>query len=148
MKNINLLVLIFLLMISWSCGNNSTPKKAEPPKPQIAEIKFESEKIDVGIVDGKTNVNADFKFRNTGNIPLVINEVRGSCHCVQGTKPDKPIAPGDSSVISLSFDPVGQSGSNMRTMMVYSNASRPEVQLYILCDIHRDPKEKVVKSSH
>jgi hypothetical protein len=148
MRSIYVVVCLFFLLINFSCGESSTPKKEKPPQPQMAEIKFESEKIDAGIVDGKTNVNVDFKFRNTGNIPLVINEVRGSCHCVQGTKPDKPIAPGDSSVISLSFDPVGQSGSNQRTMTVYSNASRPEVQLYVLCDIHRDPKEKVTKTSH
>jgi len=146
MKSINLFVALFFFLINLSCGENSTPKK-ETPKPQIAEIKFQSERIDAGVTDGKTNVNVDFKFLNTGNIPLVINEVRGNCHCVQGTKPEKPIEPGDSSVISVSFDPAGVSGSYQRTLMVRSNATRDSVELYITGNIKRDTKE-VIKKSH
>lgn len=139
------IAILFYLLINLSCGEASAPKK-ETPKPQIAEIKFQSERIDAGIVDGKTNINVDFKFSNTGNIPLVIEEVRGHCHCVQGTKPEKPIEPGDSSVISVSFDPVGVSGTNQRALTVRSNATRDSVTLYITADIKRVPKEKIKKS--
>ena len=145
MKRIHLFIPLFLLLGNLSCDQASVAKK-EAPKPQVAELKFQSEKLEAGISDGKTNVNIDFKFTNTGTIPLVINEVRGNCHCVQGTKPDKPIAPGDSSVISVSFDPVGVSGTYMRTLMVQSNATRPSIELYVMGDIQRDPKEKVVKT--
>jgi hypothetical protein len=146
MKSINLFVILFFQLLNLSCGENSAPEK-ETPKPQIAEIKFQSERIDAGVTDGKTNVNVDFKFLNTGNIPLVINEVRGNCHCVQGTKPEKPIAPGDSSIISVSFDPAGVSTSYQRTLWVVSNATRDSVELYITGEIKRDPKE-VIKKTH
>ena len=138
-------MILSFFLFNLSCGENSTPKN-KPPKPQIAEIKFQSERIHAGIVDGKTNVNYDFKFLNTGNIPLVIKEVRGSCHCVQGKWPEQPVQPGDSSVISVSFDPVGVSGENQRTLIVRSNATRDSVTLYINADIKRDPKEKIKKS--
>jgi len=88
----------------------------------------------------------DFKFLNTGNIPLIINEVKGNCHCVQGKWSEKPIAPGDSSVITVSFDPEGVSTSYQRTLMVQSNASRPSIELYITGEIKRDPKEKIKKT--
>jgi hypothetical protein len=146
MKSINGFVVLVFLLINLGCGENSTPKK-ETPKPQNAEIKFQNERIDAGVTDGKTSVNVDFKFSNTGNIPLVINEVRGSCHCVQGTKPDHPIAPGDSSIISVSFDPAGVSTSYQRTLWVVSNATRDSVELYITGEIKRDPKE-IVKKTH
>jgi len=146
MKRISLFLPLFFLLINLNCGEKPVNKK-EPPKPQVAEIKFESEKITADTTDGKSNVNVEFKFKNTGTIPLIINEVRGNCHCVQGTKPDKPIAPGDSSVINVSFDPAGVSGSYMRTLMVQSNASRPSIELYVMGDIKRDPKE-VVKKTH
>jgi len=146
MKRISLFLPLFFLLINLNCGEKPVTKK-EPPKPQVAEIKFESEKITADTTDGKSNVNVEFKFKNTGTIPLIINEVRGNCHCVQGTKPDKPIAPGDSSVINVSFDPAGVSGSYMRTLMVQSNASRPSIELYVMGDIKRDPKE-VVKKTH
>ena|SRR6185436_7900834 len=146
MKGLNPVALLFFLLINFSCGENSSSKK-DPPKPQIAEIKFQSENIDAGISDGKKNVNIDFKFLNTGNIPLEIKEVRGNCHCVQGTKPEKPVGPGDSSVITVSFDPEGVSTSYQRTLWVVSNATRDSVELYIRGEIKRDPKE-VVKKTH
>jgi len=146
MKSIYLSIVSFVLVVNLSCGQATVAKK-EPPKPQVAEIKFESEMITADTSDGKSNVNVDFKFKNTGTIPLVINEVKGNCHCVQGKWSEKPIAPGDSSIISVSFDPAGVTGSYQRTLMVQSNASRPSVELFVLGDIKRDPKE-VVKPTH
>lgn len=145
MKSINLFIVISILFINFSCGQASVAKK-ESPKPQIAEISFQNEKIDAGIADGKKNVSVDFKFSNTGNIPLIITEVKGNCHCVQGKWSEKPIAPGDSSVITVSFDPAGVAGTYMRTLMVQSNATRPSIELYVMGDIQRDPKEKLVKT--
>jgi len=139
-------IVLFVLLGNLSCGQSSASKK-EPPKPLIAEIRFQSEKIDLGIADGKKNITADFKFSNTGNIPLDIIELKGNCHCVQGTMPGKPIAPGDSSVIHITFDPAGVTGQYQRTLMVRSNAKRDSVELYLTGEIHRDPKE-VVKKVH
>jgi hypothetical protein len=80
--------------------------KKDTPKNNFAEIKFVSERIEVGVADGKTNVMQDFKFSNAGNIPLVITEAKGNCHCVNAKWPEK-VEPGDSAVISVSFDPTG-----------------------------------------
>jgi hypothetical protein len=66
-------------------------QKKETPK--SAEIKFQNERIDIGVIDGKSNANIDFKFSNTGNIPLSIIEARGNCHCVQAKAPEKAIEP-------------------------------------------------------
>ena len=145
MKSIYLPAFLFAILINLSCGQASVAKK-ETPKPQVAEIKFQNEVIEAGVSDGKTNVNVEFKFSNTGTIPLVINEVKGNCHCVQGKGPDRPVAPGDSSIITVSFDAAGVSGTYQRTLMVQSNATRPSVELYVRGDIQRDPKEKLKKT--
>jgi hypothetical protein len=144
MKSIHLHLILIALLFNFSCGGAGTAKKEIPKN---AEIKFQSERIDIGVIDGKSNANYDFKFSNTGNIPLVILETRGNCHCVQGKGPEKSIEPGDSSVISVSFDPTGVSGLFQRTMLVRSNATRDSVQLYMTGDIQRDPKE-VIKKTH
>jgi hypothetical protein len=118
---------------------NWFPKK-DTPKNNFAEIRFVSERIEAGVADGKTNVTQDFKFSNAGNIPLVIIEAKGNCHCVQAKWPAK-VEPGDSAVISVSFDPVGVTGLYQRTVMVRSNATRDSVELYITGEIKRDPKK-------
>ncbi len=146
MKSTRLYFILFVLLSNFSCGEAGSTKK-EAPKKEFAEIKFQSERIDIGIIDGKSNANVDFKFSNAGNIPLTIIEARGNCHCVQAKAPEKAIEPGDSSVISLSFDPTGVTTSFQRTVMVRSNATRDSVELYITGEVKRDPKE-VIKKTH
>ena len=145
MKSLVLSLLMFVGQLNFSCSEASV-KKSEPPKPQIAEITFENERVTADTSDGKSNVNVIFKFKNTGTIPLVINEVKGNCHCVQGKWPEKPVSPGDSSTISVSFDPEGVAGSYQRTLMVQSNASRPSVELFVMGEITRDPKDAMKKT--
>lgn len=144
MKSIRLYFILFVLITNFSCGEAGSAKKETP---KSAEIKFQNERIDIGVIDGKSNPNIDFKFSNTGNIPLSIIEARGNCHCVQAKAPEKAIEPGDSSVISVSFDPEGVSTLFQRTVMVRSNATRDSVQLYITGEVKRDPKE-VIKKTH
>ena len=139
MKSIGLYFILFALLSNFNCGE-AGPAKKDTPKNNVAEIKFVSERIEVGVADGKTNVNQDFKFSNAGNIPLVITEAKGNCHCVQAKWPGK-VEPGDSAVISVSFDPTGVTGLYQRTVMVQSNATRPAVELTITGEIKRDPKK-------
>ena len=140
MKKISQYFLFLALAFNFSCGEASSGKK-ETPTSTVAEIKFESEKLELGVSDGKTNVTTDFKFWNAGGAPLTIIEAKGNCHCVQGKFIEKSIEPGDSSVINLSFDPTGVTGLYVRTMMIRSNAARPEVELTITGEIKRDPKK-------
>lgn len=146
MKSIRLYFILFALLYNFSCGQADSAKK-ETPKKEFAEIKFQNERIDIGIIDGKSNANVDFKFSNTGNIPLTIIQAKGNCHCVQAKAPEKAIEPGDSSVISVSFDPAGVSTDFQRTVMVRSNATRDSVELYITGEVKRDPKE-IIKRTH
>ena len=137
MKRIALYFLLFISLCSSGCSDTGSTKK-ESPKSNVAEIKFENEKIETGVFDGKSNVTANFKFWNNGGIPLVIHEAKGNCHCVHGMFAEQPIKPGDSSVINVSFDPAGVTGLFVRTMMIKSNATRPEVELTITGEIKRD----------
>ena len=144
MKSIRLYIILFVLLTNFSCGEAGSAKKETP---KSAEIKFQNERIDIGVIDGKSNAIVDFKFSNTGNIPLTIIEAKGNCHCVQAKAPEKAIEPGDSSVIRVSFDPEGVSTLFQRTVMVRSNATRDSVELYITGEVKRDPKE-VIKKIH
>ena len=139
MKSISLYFILIALLFNFNCGEAGSAKK-HTPKNDFAEIKFVSERIDVGVIDGKSNANQDFKFSNAGNIPLVITEAKGNCHCVQAKWPEK-VEPGDSSVISVSFDPAGINGLFQRTVMVHSNATRPAVELTLTGEIKRDQKK-------
>ena len=42
---------------------------------------------------------AKFKIKNTGDYPLVIAEVKGSCSCTVAEYPEEPLAPGEKATI-------------------------------------------------
>ena len=46
------------------------------------------------IIQGEV-IDAKFTIRNTGNFPLVIGDVKGSCSCTVAEKPEEPIMPGE-----------------------------------------------------
>jgi hypothetical protein len=129
-------VLSILISASFiSCDNNQASAKKTADGDTIPQISFRYETAELGQVPFKTHANHDFVFINTGGVPLTIKEVRGSCHCVQGKWPDHPINPGDSGIISVSFDPEEVVGRYIRTLFVRSNAKRDSVQLTISGEI-------------
>ncbi len=60
--------------------------------------------FDAGEVVKGELVVAEFTVKNTGNYPLVIAEVKGSCSCTVASKPEDPIQPGQSGKIKAEVD--------------------------------------------
>lgn len=95
-----------------------------------AKIEFKADVIDYGeIAKGSDGVRT-FEFTNTGDAPLIISNVKSSCGCTVPSKPDGPIAPGESSTIEVKYD-TKRVGPIRKTVTVYSNADQPIVSLKI-----------------
>jgi Protein of unknown function (DUF1573) len=76
-------------------------------------------------------VEYKFRFKNTGNKPLVIANATASCGCTVPEKPEKPVLPGETSFIKVIFNSKGKSGHQEKTIYVNSNVkpSFPELKL-------------------
>ena len=110
-----------------------------------AEISFKQETIDFGkIAKGSDGVRV-FEFTNTGNKPLVINDVKSSCGCTVPKKPDGPIAPGESSTIQVKYD-TKRVGPIRKTVTVYSNASEKIKALKIKGEVLPEGKSVLEKT--
>tara|TARA_B100000809_G_C15129214_1_gene527640 strand:+ start:1096 stop:1509 length:414 start_codon:yes stop_codon:yes gene_type:complete len=95
-----------------------------------AKIEFKTDVIDYGeIAKGSDGVRT-FEFTNTGDAPLIISNVKSSCGCTVPSKPDGPVAPGESSIIEVKYD-TKRVGFIRKTVTVYSNADQPIVSLKI-----------------
>lgn len=95
-----------------------------------AKIEFKTDVIDYGeIAKGSDGVRT-FEFTNTGDAPLIISNVKSSCGCTVPSKPDGPVAPGESSTIEVKYD-TKRVGPIRKTVTVYSNADQPIVSLKI-----------------
>ncbi|CAL67879.1 DUF1573 domain-containing protein [Christiangramia forsetii] len=97
---------------------------------KTAKIEFKSETIDYGeIMKGSDGVRV-FEFTNTGDAPLVIEDVKSSCGCTVPKKPEEPIMPGKTGEIEVKYD-TKRVGPIRKTVTVYSNAAEPTKALKI-----------------
>lgn len=90
-------------------------------------IAWEKPAYDFGDVVQGEKVEHTFKFKNTGNEPLVITNVQVTCGCTtpKGWERD-PILPGESSELTISFNSSGKYGRQEKVITVVSNAVNPE----------------------
>lgn len=87
------------------------------------QIKFLETSHEFGNVKEKGGkVRTEFRFVNTGDAPLLILNATASCGCTDPSFQDAPIAPGDTSVIKVSYNPDGRPGEFNKTIVVRSNS--------------------------
>lgn len=67
-------------------------------------------------------IEFSFRFKNTGNNPLIIFDASASCGCTVPEKPAEPIKPGESGFIKVVFDSKGKSDHQIKDVTVTSNA--------------------------
>ena len=84
---------------------------------------------DMGNVKKGDVVEIRFRFRNTGNKPLVISDVTAGCGCTIPEKPKEPYAPGKEGVIRAKFDSQNQQpGEHTKYVTATSNTSPNAIQ--------------------
>ena len=118
MKNIFTLLLVSIFSLGIYAQDN------------VAKIEFESETIDYGTIEKGSDGVRVFKFKNTGNVPLVVSAVKSSCGCTVPKKPTAPILPGENGEIEVKYD-TKRVNPIRKTITVTSNADRPTVALKI-----------------
>ncbi len=72
-----------------------------------------------------------FKFKNTGNEPMIISNAKGSCGCTVPQWPKEPIAPGAEGEISVQFNSKGKKGSQNKTVTLTANTTPPTTKLRV-----------------
>lgn len=85
-----------------------------------ADIKFESLSFDFGTLKvGDVKVGT-YTFTNTGNKPLILDDVKTSCDCTTIEYPKAPIMPGKSGVIKATYT-AKDLGQISKYITVFSN---------------------------
>jgi Protein of unknown function (DUF1573). len=83
-----------------------------------AGLEFETTVITLEPKSGEKTIATEFKFKNTGDTPVVISEVRSGCGCTVPKKPDAPVGPGASGVIPVAYKPGGREGMQSQAIEV------------------------------
>jgi hypothetical protein len=100
-------------------------------------ISFQDIKHDFGKVPQGPQIQYNFKFKNTGAMPLKIDKVQTSCGCTGATVGEKTeYQTNESGEISVTFNTQGREGKQEKVITVYTNeTTSPIKNLEITCDI-------------
>ena len=130
MKNIGILLCLTLLLMA--CSGN---KKIEVGQRTSIDVKkeFNAKKVLLG-----EEVNAKFTVKNSGEYPLIISEVKGSCSCTVADYPEEPIAPGETGIIKATVKTENATvGKLVKEIRVIANTDPSITKLKIMADVIR-----------
>ncbi len=78
---------------------------------------------DLGVINEGQVVEISWKFKNTGNKPLIITNTSATCGCTVAERPEEPVSPGAEGVIKAKFDSHNRMGPQHKQVFVESNTS-------------------------
>jgi hypothetical protein len=149
-------ILGLLLFFGLSSCNNGGNKKIDtnvvknPASAQKKEVKtddnlpvmtFEETVHDFGQMIRGEKVHYSFKFKNTGKSDLIITRVSTSCGCTVGHYPHKPVKPGESSSIDVTFDSTHKRGFQNKSITILANTNPNRTVLRIKANVISPEKD-------
>lgn len=96
-------------------------------------LTFEETKHNFGMIRQGEVVSHEFKYTNTGDAPLIITEAVVTCTCTKVDFPKQPIAKGETGIVKVTFESKSAIDRQERTVVLKSNAAKPETTLTIKC---------------
>ncbi len=110
----------------------ATPAAAE--NKNQADITFDKETNDFGIIPQNVPATYTFTFKNTGKEPLIITNAAASCGCTTPEWTKEPIMPGKKGFVKATYN-AATIGVFNKAITVMSNAKKSQVTLYIKGDV-------------
>jgi hypothetical protein len=125
MKTLSLLILSIVIVVA--CNNVDKNKMSTASTPvnddtsKYTTIQWIDSAKDYGKITEGQKLDVSFRFKNTGDKPLVIRNVQPGCGCTETSEIKEPIAPGAEGEIKASFNSQGRTGANNKDIYVDAN---------------------------
>jgi hypothetical protein len=103
---------------------SQTPPQAQPevkPEGPLPVMEFETTDHDFGTITEGQKVVYTYKFKNTGDAPLIVQEAKGSCGCTASDWSKAPIPVGGEGYVKAEFDSNGKPNIQNKTVTVTAN---------------------------
>lgn len=130
-------------IVSRLAAKDQSPEEIQREQERIKKMKaieesnkttlsFDKLTHDFGDVQPDSDNTTQFTITNTGDKPLIVENVSASCGCTTPVKPSGPIAPGMSDFIEVTFHPKpNQKNEIKKTVTVTANTKEKIHQLEI-----------------
>ncbi len=122
-------IILIALLTAAGCKDKpyNSAQNANPLIPvqkdtsQFTTIQWIDSVRNYGKIEEGQKLEVSFKFKNTGDKPLVIYMIKPSCGCTLVDQPEKPVAPGEIGEIKGAFNSEGKAGTQHKTIYVDAN---------------------------
>jgi len=126
---------------------NKPPAIAQVPQKKGPRIYFPNKNHNYGKINEGKKINHKFKFINTGDDSLLINNLDVSCGCTVPKHSSKKVGPGGTGYIDVEYDSKGKFMNQESSIYVYSNSRiSPTVELmltgYVRVPLAKDKKNE------
>ena len=121
-----LIALLFSALVFMAACQNQAQEKLTVDQNTVTSIQWLDSSLDKGTITEGQKIEIAFRFKNTGNKPLVIRSVTPGCGCTDADFPKEPITPGGEGVIKATFNSEGRPGLNNKSISVFANTEGRE----------------------
>jgi len=102
---------------------------------QVAEFQFKKDTHKFPDTKEGVILEHDFVLTNTGATPLIISEYKVACPCTKVILPKKPISPGDSYLLKVTFDTKGKYYYQDRSIYLTTNTKKGTERIRIKVNV-------------
>ena len=153
MKKVILGLSTLCLIAFTSCKEDNAAKKIEESNLVAAAARdavaskfpilvFDKKEHDFGEIEAKTAVETVFSYKNTGEAPLVITDIKSSCGCtIPKDWSREPLAAGESGKFTVKFNGAG-SNKITKTITVTANTEKGSEVVKITAFVKPNPNAK------
>lgn len=121
---------MIVAVVAMACGLTLQAKK--PTADGVAKAEFAQKTFDFGVIKEKNGpVSHEFVFTNTGDGNLLILKATAECGCTRPEYPEKPVAPGKTGKLKVTYNPLGRPGGFDKVVTVTTNGMPRKVRLKI-----------------
>lgn len=73
----------------------------------------------------------EFTIKNVGTDPLIISDVKSTCGCTVPTKPKSPVAPGESSTFTITYDTKKPGHASKKVIVTTNDPNSPSLDIVV-----------------
>ncbi|MEN9569639.1 MAG: hypothetical protein RL172_870 [Bacteroidota bacterium] len=100
---------------------DDTLQKVQQALKDTTSVQLIDSVYNFGTITEGESVQYNYRFKNIGSKPLVISSAQPSCGCTVPEKPEKPVLPGETGFIKVTFNSKGRVGHADKEVIVMAN---------------------------
>lgn len=101
-------------------------------------FKFDTTVFNFGTILEGEQVSTEFSYLNTGKADIIISKIETSCGCTVPEYDKDPVKPGNRGSIRVRFDSNGKSGTQYKTIRIFSNSEEDIFELVITGEVKHE----------